>query len=169
MVYISYASDGIETWKITASDDGITGVHPSEQDQPVRDNSFTAITREELMLYFAGECVKFSAPLALRGTAFQQQVWRVLREIPYGETVSYSCVAQMAGRPDAVRAAAQAIGHNPCLILVPCHRVLGKNGSLTGYAAGLERKARLLTLEGASYYLPYKNRSKPVKSGQKIG
>lgn len=144
-------------------------MYPSGQDEPVRENQFTVRTREELARYFAGERVSFSAPLALQGTAFQKQIWDMLRALPYGESISYGRVAQMVGRPNAIRAAAQAIGRNPCLILVPCHRVLGKDGSLTGYAAGLERKARLLTLEGISYHLPQNNGVKPVKSGQKIG
>lgn len=103
--------------------------------------------RQELHRYFAGEPVEFATPLDTVGTAFQQSVWAALREIPFGETRSYADVAQAIGRPTACRAVAAANARNPISILVPCHRVIGSDGGLTGYAGGLDRKRRLLDLE----------------------
>ncbi len=99
--------------------------------------------------YFSGERREFDLPLALEGTAFQKDVWNALLEIPFGQLSTYKDVAEVVGRPTAVRAVAQAVGRNPLSIIVPCHRVLGSDGSLTGYAGGLDRKRFLLTLEGA--------------------
>ncbi len=104
---------------------------------------------EELLSYLNGEAPRFDAAYRLPGTAFQQAVWKALCHIPYGETRTYSDVAAAVGRPDAVRAVAAAIGANPLLVAVPCHRVVGKDGSLTGYRGGLPMKRRLLELEGA--------------------
>ena len=99
--------------------------------------------------YFAGETAPFSLPLDLAGgTPFQQAVWQALLQIPRGATTSYGALSQTLGRPSAVRAVASAVGHNPISVLVPCHRVVGIDGSLTGYAGGLERKTALLQLEG---------------------
>ncbi|EKE68728.1 methylated-DNA--[protein]-cysteine S-methyltransferase [Gallaecimonas xiamenensis] len=97
--------------------------------------------------FFAGQRQQFALPLAPKGTSFQQQVWRQLQAIPFGQTRSYGELAAAMGRPSAVRALAAANGRNPLSILIPCHRVIGANGSLTGYAGGLERKAFLLDLE----------------------
>lgn len=103
---------------------------------------------EQLQQYFAGERHRFELPLALdSGTVFQQKVWRALLEIASGTTLSYGAVSQAIGQASAVRAVAAAIGRNPLSIVVPCHRVLGANGALTGYAGGLDRKAALLQLE----------------------
>lgn len=169
VVFVSYLSGCGTRWKITASETGITAVFPCAQEKPPQENALTRAAREELSRFFAGERVSFTVPLETHGTPFQERVWQVLRELPYGASVSYSHVAQMVGSPRAVRAVAQAIGRNPCLLLLPCHRVVGKDGSLTGYAAGLELKARLLALEGISYHLPQNNGANSVKSGQKIG
>jgi methylated-DNA-[protein]-cysteine S-methyltransferase len=98
--------------------------------------------------YFAGQRRAFELPLDLRGTPFQRAVWDALLRIPFGESRSYSGLAQELGRPRAARAVGQAVGANPVSIIVPCHRVLGQNGSLTGYGGGLERKVALLWLEG---------------------
>ena len=98
--------------------------------------------------YFHSGNVCFNFPLAPQGTTFQQQVWEVLLRIPAGSTESYSALALKMSRPSATRAVAAAIGKNPISIIIPCHRVLGKNHSLTGYAGGLERKHALLALEG---------------------
>jgi methylated-DNA-[protein]-cysteine S-methyltransferase len=101
----------------------------------------------ELKEYLEGERQNFISSHDLIGTPFQLEVWRALREIPYGRTWSYSDIAERIGRPSAVRAVGTAIGANPVLITVPCHRVIGKNGSLTGFRGGLEMKQRLLELE----------------------
>ena len=114
--------------------------------------------------YFRGEDPGPAPPLAPAGTAFQRAVWEVLREIPYGRTATYGQVAQAAGRGlgrnTSPRAAGSAVGRNPISLLIPCHRVVGAGGSLTGYAGGLERKEALLKLEGAEIFLD--NRRKMV-------
>ncbi|MBP0603162.1 methylated-DNA--[protein]-cysteine S-methyltransferase [Aeromonas sanarellii] len=102
----------------------------------------------EFDAYFAGRLQRFTLPLAARGTAFQQAVWQALCDIPYGETRSYGDIARAIGKPSAVRAVGAANGRNPLSIIVPCHRVIGQNGSLTGYAGGLPIKQALLRLEG---------------------
>ncbi|UVJ42752.1 methylated-DNA--[protein]-cysteine S-methyltransferase [Pseudomonas sp. LS1212] len=99
--------------------------------------------------YFAGRRERFELQLAPRGTPFQQQVWQALLAIPYGRTCSYAQLAQTIERPRAIRAVGTANGANPIAVIVPCHRVIGSNGTLTGYAGGLERKQQLLQLEGA--------------------
>jgi methylated-DNA-[protein]-cysteine S-methyltransferase len=104
----------------------------------------------QLRDYFAGRRTQFDLPLDLQGgTAFQQSVWQALLAIPAGGTASYGDISQRVGRPSAVRAVGAAVGRNPVSIVVPCHRVLGRDGALTGYAGGLERKTALLELEGA--------------------
>ncbi|OMD40491.1 methylated-DNA--[protein]-cysteine S-methyltransferase [Paenibacillus odorifer] len=102
---------------------------------------------QELIEYLQGERQAFSIPFDYRGTPFQLAVWKALCEIPYGQTWSYSDIATYIQKPAAVRAVGTAIGANPILITVPCHRVIGKNGTLTGYRGGLEMKTRLLHLE----------------------
>ena len=105
---------------------------------------------QQLGEYFAGQRHQFDVPLDLRcGTAFQQSVWQALLGIPQGETVSYGEISRRIGNPAAVRAVGGAVGRNPVSIIVPCHRVMGSNGTLTGYGGGLTRKTALLQLEGA--------------------
>ena len=101
----------------------------------------------QLETYFAGERKQFDLPLAMAGTPFQQRVWRELCEIPYGETISYGELARRVGKPGSARAVGLANGRNPVAIIVPCHRVIGSNGKLTGYGGGLDRKAWLLDHE----------------------
>jgi methylated-DNA-[protein]-cysteine S-methyltransferase len=102
---------------------------------------------DQLDAYFAGELTDFDLELDLRGTEFQQRVWKALLTIPYGETRSYGEIAEQIGAPGAARAVGLANGRNPIAIVVPCHRVIGSGGSLTGYGGGLERKQTLLELE----------------------
>ncbi|GAA2247606.1 methylated-DNA--protein-cysteine methyltransferase [Streptomyces ruber] len=105
---------------------------------------------EQLAAYFAGELKEFGLRLSSSGTAFRERVWAALADVPYGATATYGEIAARIGAPRAaVRAVGGAIGANPLLIVRPCHRVIGANGTLTGYAGGLDRKLRLLTLEGA--------------------
>lgn len=106
--------------------------------------------RRQLEEYFAGSRRDFDLPLGASGTPFQQQVWRALGTIPFGQTASYSDVARLIGRPRAVRAVGAANGRNPLAIVVPCHRVIGSDGQLTGYAGGLEVKCWLLAHEGGT-------------------
>ncbi len=106
--------------------------------------------RRQLEQYFDGERRIFELPLAPRGTPFQQRVWQALRELPYGQTCSYADIACRLQAPTATRAVGAANGRNPLAIVVPCHRVIGRDGTLTGYAGGIERKRRLLELEGCA-------------------
>lgn len=103
--------------------------------------------KQELIAYLNGSQQTFSLPVDVQGTHFQQQTWQALKEIPYGQTLSYSEIADRIGRPTAVCAVATAIGANPLLITVPCHRVIGKNGAMSGYRGGLAFKRFLLELE----------------------
>jgi methylated-DNA-[protein]-cysteine S-methyltransferase len=109
-----------------------------------------AAAREQLGEYFAGERTEFDLHLAPDGTPFQAQVWEALTRIPYGRTASYGEIARGIGHPSASRAVGMANGRNPISIIVPCHRVIGTDGKLTGYAGGVERKRFLLELEGVT-------------------
>lgn len=137
---------------IAASDEGLTHLLfvdnmssvPDSYDQP---HTILDQTSAQLEAYFAGELQEFDIPVAPKGTEFQQKVWQVLQTIPYGDHRSYSDLANSLNNPKAVRAVGAANGQNPISIIIPCHRVIGKNGSLTGYAGGLERKQWLLALE----------------------
>lgn len=143
---------------LAASNEGLQGAWfvqgqrhmPDSSNWPVSANNvILQRAEEELRRYFAGEPVAFDLPLDLdSGTAFQQAVWRALLQIPRGSTTSYGAISARLGQPSAVRAVGGAVGRNPLSIIVPCHRVLGADGSLTGYAGGLERKVALLQLEG---------------------
>ena len=104
---------------------------------------------QELAAYFAGQLQVFTLPLAPQGTAFQQAAWQALLQIPFGQTISYGQQATRMGKPQAMRAVGSANGKNPIAIIIPCHRVLGANGALTGYSGGMEHKVFLLQLEGA--------------------
>jgi methylated-DNA-[protein]-cysteine S-methyltransferase len=106
-------------------------------------------TKIQLEEYFSGNRKKFTLALKPEGTEFQQKVWQELRLIPYGATISYGEVANRLGDPKCIRAAARANGQNPLAIIIPCHRVIGRHGEMTGYAGGIQRKKDLLTLEGA--------------------
>ncbi|MCP8465741.1 methylated-DNA--[protein]-cysteine S-methyltransferase [Pseudomonas sp. ZM23] len=114
-----------------------------------RDHPLLDDVARQLDQYFAGQRKRFEVRLNTGGTEFQRQVWQALLEIPYGRTTYYAELAQRIGRPKAIRAVGAANGANPISIIVPCHRVLGRDGSLTGYAGGLPRKEQLLRLEGA--------------------
>jgi methylated-DNA-[protein]-cysteine S-methyltransferase len=125
--------------------------HPGALDVPHRpDDPLLARTATQLARYFAGDSSAFELPLDLHGTGFQRAVWAALREIPRGATVSYGAIAQRIGAPRAVRAVGAAVGRNPVSVIVPCHRVLGRDGALTGYAGGLERKRALLAIEASA-------------------
>ena len=111
-------------------------------------NGYNNVATDELDDYFKGKLRQFTVKLDLRGTSFQCDVWQALCHIPYGETRSYQQVALAVGRPISARPTGQAIGHNPIGIIIPCHRVIGSDGSLTGYGGGLDKKIALLKLEG---------------------
>jgi methylated-DNA-[protein]-cysteine S-methyltransferase len=134
----------------------VTGLHfQSDRYMPpvgtdwIRDDGFAlfAETVAQIARYFAGELTRFDLPIAPSGTAFQQIVWKALRDIPHGTTESYGQLARRIGQPTASRAVGAANSRNPISIIVPCHRVIGADGSLTGYAGGMHRKQALLALE----------------------
>jgi methylated-DNA-[protein]-cysteine S-methyltransferase len=126
--------------------------HPGPLALPVDPaHRWIACARQELANYFAGNTAAFTVTIDTEGTAFQQSVWAALRTIAAGQTVSYRQIAQRIGAPQAVRAVGAAVGRNPVSIVIPCHRVLGQDGSLTGYAGGLQRKQALLSLEARSH------------------
>jgi methylated-DNA-[protein]-cysteine S-methyltransferase len=142
--------------KLVASDKGLVAVL-WQTDRPSRmrlgeldeDNQHPVLLKAERQLdeYFAGKRKEFSIPLDMRGTPFQKNVWEALLAIPFGETRSYGQLAKQLGNPNATRAVGAANGRNPLPIIVPCHRVIGSSGSLTGFGSGLEIKAQLLSLE----------------------
>ncbi|MFI7293094.1 methylated-DNA--[protein]-cysteine S-methyltransferase [Streptomyces sp. NPDC050121] len=123
---------------------------PPEENFGPRDDTLFGDAEEQLAAYFAGELQDFTLQLHLRGTQFQQRVWAELRKIPYGETRTYGELAEALGNPAASRAVGLANGKNPIGIIVPCHRVIGAGGGLTGYGGGLERKQRLLDFESGT-------------------
>ena len=141
----------------TARDDAITGVYfDGQRYEPAVDPAWTedpghpplAACAQQLRDYFEGRRNSFELPLAPEGTPFQRRVWEEIARIPFGATLSYAELALRAGSPTAARAAGAATGRNPLSVVVPCHRVVGSAGALTGYAGGLARKARLLEIEG---------------------
>ena len=139
---------------ITARDGAIIGLHMGEPrggedtiGKWTRDPRMLATARAQLEAYLAGELTEFDLSLSSGGTPFQQRVWAELRKIPYGETISYVELATRVGNPKAMRAVGAANGRNPIAIIVPCHRVIGADGSMTGFGGGVERKAWLLAHE----------------------
>jgi methylated-DNA-[protein]-cysteine S-methyltransferase len=143
---------------LVAGDDGLHQLTFTGQrhDRPIPAGSIAdpgaAVLREavpQLQSYLAGELTAFALPLAPRGTPFQLAVWEALRGVAFGETTTYGAIAAALPVPSAARAVGTAVGRNPISIIVPCHRVLGAAGALTGYAGGLDRKRALLQLEGS--------------------
>jgi methylated-DNA-[protein]-cysteine S-methyltransferase len=133
-----------------ARDGALTAVWmEDDRDLPERPGHAPPLTEARIQLdaYFAGDLRVFDLPLAPEGTEFQLRVWNELRKIPYGETISYGELARRVGDPTAARAVGLANGRNPLPVIVPCHRVIGADGSLTGFGGGLDRKRRLLELE----------------------
>ena len=139
---------------LQASDAGVLGIwfetcttKPDELGERCSLHPVLSKAVAQMEEYFAGKRQQFDVPLAATGTEFQQKVWQALTTIPYGETWCYQDLADAIGNPNAVRAVGLANGKNPISVIVPCHRVIGKNGKLTGYAGGVERKQKLLALE----------------------
>lgn len=142
---------------LVANDTGLAGVffdrqkhHPTMQADWMKSSSHKLLrqAKRELGEYFAGKRRRFAVPLAPDGTPFQRAVWKAISTVSFGETISYGELARRAKHPGSARAAGAATGRNPLGIIVPCHRIVGANGSLTGYAGGLQRKRALLALEG---------------------
>lgn len=142
---------------LVANDEGLAGVffnrqkhHPKRQADWKRDSHHRVLqqAKRELAEYFSGKRKRFEVALAPEGTPFQRVVWQGISTVRFGETITYGELARRAGFPGSARAAGAATGRNPIGIIVPCHRIMGANGALTGYAGGLERKRALLALEG---------------------
>jgi methylated-DNA-[protein]-cysteine S-methyltransferase len=153
-VSYEYLESPIGTLLLAADADGLQQILFSTNGRPARpdsvwqeDSSALGNVIRQLRAYFAGELEAFDLSLAPLGTPFQQKVWSELRKIPYGETISYGELARRIGNPNASRAVGLANGSNPIPIVIPCHRVIGSNGKLTGYGGGLPIKEKLLALE----------------------
>ena len=157
MTYYTHMDSPVGPLLLAANDDGLLLIefasprHPVTRGRDWREgcNAVLAQTRAQLGEYFKGDRREFALPLAPRGTPFQRDVWQTLQRIGYGETISYAQLATSIGRPSAMRAVGAANGRNPLPIVVPCHRVIGADGSLTGFGGGLPIKQFLLALEGA--------------------
>jgi len=157
MVYYDIFESPQGAMLIVASDKGLAGVHferqkhhPGLRKDWKRDPQHKLLKqgKRELLEYFAGRRKRFDVALAPEGTTFQRAVWKAISTVGFGETISYGELARRAGHEGSARAAGAATGRNPVGIIVPCHRIMGADGSLTGYAGGLERKRALLALEG---------------------
>ena len=157
MIRYQYIDSPVDPLLLAADEHGLqliefhTPRHPMSRlaDWNEGDNAVLQATRVQLGEYFSGARKQFDLPLAPQGTPFQTEVWRTLATIPYGETISYAQLAQRVGKPTAMRAVGAANGRNPLPIVLPCHRVIGADGSLTGFGGGLPTKQFLLELEGA--------------------
>ncbi|MBY6186470.1 methylated-DNA--[protein]-cysteine S-methyltransferase [Marinobacter hydrocarbonoclasticus] len=147
--YLSRMATPVGQLEIVADERAIIAVQFIDEDAPATapESPLTQEAKAQLEAYFCGQRQQFDLPLAPKGTPFRQAAWQALCAIPYGETRSYGEQAVVMGNPKAVRAVGAANGANPIAIVIPCHRVIGKNGTLTGYAGGLDRKAWLLALE----------------------
>jgi O-6-methylguanine DNA methyltransferase len=158
-LFVSSYNSPLGTYTLVSSRRGVVRVDPEERAEPhltrwkrdgihLRENGkHIAVITRELDAYFGRKLRQFTVSLDLRGTAFQLKVWEILCSIPYGMTRSYREVAQALGKPKAARGVGQAVGSNPVSLVVPCHRVIGSDGTLTGYGGGLHRKRALLELE----------------------
>jgi methylated-DNA-[protein]-cysteine S-methyltransferase len=156
MIYFTLHSSPIQPLQLVSDGRSLIGLYMMEPTHPPvmsadwqeNDNAVPfEETKRQLTAYFSGQRTQFELPLRLQGTPFQQRVWAALQTIPYGETLSYGELAQQIGQPTASRAVGLANGRNPVSIVVPCHRVIGANGKLTGYGGGIERKQWLLNHE----------------------
>jgi methylated-DNA-[protein]-cysteine S-methyltransferase len=163
-MFYEHLDTPVGTLLIVGDDAGIRRIALPRHRQPViqpswrRDADAAREPVEQLRAYFAGEITDFDLVLAPQGTPFQLRVWEALRRIPFGETRSYGELAKRIGKPTASRAVGAANGQNPISIVIPCHRVIGADGSLTGYAGGLPTKKTLLELEGVPVRAPLRAR-----------
>jgi methylated-DNA-[protein]-cysteine S-methyltransferase len=156
--HATLTTDQIQDVILVATDDAITGLYFPQHwtnpdwasfgaEVPLASDPLLSDAARQVGQYLAGERTTFDFPITLVGNDFQQRVWAILRDIPFGETRTYGDIAEQLGDRSLARMVGQAVGHNPISIVIGCHRVVGKSGSLTGYAGGLERKAFLLALE----------------------
>lgn len=156
-MYYDYFETGlIGTLTLVGDEEGLRHIDFQKEKNPItiqkhwkKNSDYFIAVKAQLRAYFNGELKQFDLSLAPVGTPFQLKVWQALRSIPYGELVSYQSIATAVGNPKAVRAVGGANAKNPIPIIVPCHRVIGSNGSLTGFGGGLETKRRLIDLEQA--------------------
>jgi len=147
-MYYNYLPSPLGLIEIAANEQGLTAVSfCAAATQACSEQPLLLAAKTQLAAYFGKELTEFDLPLAASGTAFQQQVWRALTGVPYGRTASYRDIAIAIANPKGVRAVGLANSKNPLAIIVPCHRVIGANGTLTGYAGGLDKKAWLLQHE----------------------
>ena len=178
-VFYSVVQSPVGPLLIAATERGLRCLqfHRGNRPQPAADEVWVESSKhlqpyeQQINSYFRGELREFACKLDLVGTAFQKECWQALLRIPYGETRTYADIAQEIGRPRAFRAVGQANHDNPIAIIVPCHRVLGANGTLTGYGGGLGTKEELLRLEGAAFRLAHSpekmvKNQKPASSQQ---
>jgi methylated-DNA-[protein]-cysteine S-methyltransferase len=175
MHYFDFYESSMGRMLIVATDQGLSGLYFIDQKyyreverEWLRGGNHKTIreTARQLTEYFAGARKQFSIPLAAQGTPFQTSVWKAISSVEYGDSITYSELARRAGHPGAMRAAGTATGRNPITIIVPCHRIVGSDGSLTGYAGGLDRKRALRELEGGarSLFAPASNPHKSADS-----
>jgi len=170
MHYFSEFESPVGTLLVRGTDDALTGMYMQRQryrpelpSDYVRNDAKLSDARDQLLAYFAGKLRTFELNLAPQGTAFQKLVWRALLDIPYGATESYGALAKRIGHDQGARAVGLANGHNPIGIIIPCHRVIGADGSLTGYGGGLDRKEWLLAHERGSVH------PRPVQAELQLG
>jgi methylated-DNA-[protein]-cysteine S-methyltransferase len=147
MTFSTQFSSTVGPLTLEGDDHALTRLGFGEPRAPQGDAAAVAAAAIQLEQYFAGERTDFDLDLELAGTPFERRVWEEVRAIPYGETATYAEIARQIGRPSACRAVGRANGRNPVAVIVPCHRVVGSDGSLTGYAGGIEMKRALLDLE----------------------
>jgi methylated-DNA-[protein]-cysteine S-methyltransferase len=161
VLYTDYIDSPLGVIEFKASDKGITQVIFCGADKGiVKSSDITDGCKQQLLEYFNGNRVAFDMPLDPQGTSFQQSVWTCLSQIPFGEIMTYGDIAKMVNKPKGAQAVGGANGRNPISIIVPCHRVIGSSGALTGYASGIERKLWLLNHEGIAV--------KPSKENQHL-
>ena len=155
MTHYAHLESPVGTLLLTAAEDRLAGLYlPAEERAPdpswAEGGAFLDEVQRQLHAYFAGEREAFDMPVAPIGTAWQRRVWDELARVPYGQTISYAELARRAENPSAIRAAGAANGRNPISIVIPCHRVIGADGTLTGYSGGLDAKRWLLAHEGVA-------------------
>jgi methylated-DNA-[protein]-cysteine S-methyltransferase len=156
MIYFTFYESPIQSLRLVSDGRSLIGLYMMSE-QPALTSASDWLedetaepfpeTKQQLTAYFAGNLTEFDLPLQLAGSPFQQKVWEALKTIPYGTAISYGALAQQIGQPSASRAVGLSNGRNPVSIVVPCHRVIGANGKLTGYGGGIERKQWLLNHE----------------------
>lgn len=164
-MYTDYINSPLGLVEFKATEKGITQIiFCGDEKKEVNSNKITDCCKQQLKEYFAGQRKEFDIPIDPTGTDFQKSVWKCLSTISFGETLSYLDIAKMVNRPKGSQAVGGANGRNPISIIVPCHRVIGSNGALTGYAGGIERKLWLLKHEGITVNNTKENSSLDIKN-----